>query len=133
VFENIKQLRPYFHSLREIENNVSLDIKLPASWTFGGIIDENELVNIKLQDKNERFSLISLISESSEIGYDNVFLYANKIINFNKEEEEKRSLFEEKLKELELLFKNVPIDKLRNINLINENREESRTGIGLAK
>ena len=53
MFESIKSLRPYFHSLREIENNVSLDIKLPLTWKYEEIAKPYRSLKMKIQDKNE--------------------------------------------------------------------------------
>ncbi len=117
MYESIKKLRPYFYSLREIENNVSLDIKIPIDWNFNEIIQPYSLVKFKIQDKNDKFTLLSLISVGNQEGYDIVFLCAIEIINVNKENEEKQRLFNEKVKELEELFKKEKLDKLKSLNL----------------
>lgn len=64
MFDSIRFLRPYFFSLREIENNVSLDIKLPVTWKFETIISQYKSVKFKIQDKNEKFTLVSIISNT---------------------------------------------------------------------
>ena len=87
MFEEIKSLRPHFHSLREIQNNVSLDIKLPLSWFYNDIIKPYSTITFKVQDKNESYNLVSLISQSTQNGYDVVFACANEIVTKNKEEE----------------------------------------------
>ena len=58
MYENIKGLRPYFFSLREIDSNVSLDIKFPLSWKYEQIISQYKLVKAKVQDKNDKFNII---------------------------------------------------------------------------
>jgi hypothetical protein len=115
VFESIKSIRPYFHSLREIENNVSLDIKLPLSWKYEEIIKPYRSVVVKIQDKNEKFTLMSLISTATQDGYDVVFACALEIFKINKDEEEKQKLFQSKVKELQELFKNESLDKLKGL------------------
>jgi len=144
VFESIKSLRPYFHSLREIENNVSLDIKLPLSWKFEDIVKPYRSLKIKVQDKNEKYTLVSLIATSTMEGYEVVLACALEIINVNKEEEEKRRLFIEKqkrlqedynlkVKELEERFKSEPLDKLKDLDLLNKDGQEIATGYGLVE
>jgi len=142
VFEVIRKLKPYFFSLREIENNVSLDIKLPINWRYEDIIKPYRAIKMKVQDKNEKNNLVSLISSSSQEGYDVVFTCALEIVVFNKEEEEKQKLFSQKVKELQELFKKESLDKLKEINLLTtygqidfsgekmagERDEEGRTG-----
>jgi len=131
VFENIKLLRPHFHSLREIQNNVSLDIKLPLTWRYDDIIKPYSTISIKVQDKNDKFNLISLVSLATQEGYDVVFACANEIFTFNREEEEKQKLFQQKVKELQELFKKESLEKLKEINLTDNYGQEIITGDGV--
>ena len=131
MFENIKSLRPYFHSLREIQNNVSLDIKVPLTWKYEDIVKPYRTVNVKVQDKNDKFNLVSFISQATQEGYDVVFACAEEIFKFNKEEEEKQKLFQQKVKELQELFKTESLDKLKEINLTDNYGQEITTGIEL--
>lgn len=131
MFDNIRLLRPHFHSLREVQNNVSLDIRLPLNWTYEDIIKPYTSIQIKIQDKNEKFTLLSLIATATQGGYDVVFACASEIIQTNKEEEEKQRLFQQKVKELQELFKNESLDKLKDINLIEQYGQEITTGVGV--
>ena len=131
MFENIKSLRPYFHSLREIENNVSLDIKLPLTWKYEEIVKPYRSVKIKIQDKNEKFTLMSLISNATQDGYDVVFACALEVININKEDEQKRILFQAKVKELEALFMKESLETLKDINLLETYGQENITSEGV--
>ena len=133
MFESIKSLRPYFHSLREIESNVSLDIKLPLNWVYEDIAKPYRSIKFKIQDKNEKFTLVSIISHATQDGYDVVFACASEILKVNKEQEEKQKLFQQKVKELQELFKKESLDKLKDINLLNPNGQENETSIGLAE
>jgi hypothetical protein len=132
VFEEIKSLRPHFHSLREIQNNVSLDIKVPLSWKYEDIVKPYRTVTLKVQDKNDKFNLVSFISQATQEGYDVVFACADEIFRYNKEEEEKQKLFHQKVKELQELFKTETLDKLKEINLTDNYGQEITTGIELA-
>ena len=129
MFENIKALRPHFHSLREIQENVSLDVSLPLNWTYEEICKPYTSVAIKVQDKNEKFTLLSLISAATQGGYDVVFACALEILKINKDEEEKQKLFQQKVKELQQLFKNESLDKLKEINLLDNYGQEDTTGV----
>jgi DNA/RNA-binding domain of Phe-tRNA-synthetase-like protein len=131
VFETIKSLRPHFHSLREIQNNVSLDIKVPLTWRYEDIAKPYRTVTIKIQDKNDKFNLVSFISQATQEGYDVVFACVEEIFKVNKEEEEKQKLFQEKVKELQKLFKTESLDKLKEINLIDNYGQEITTGVEL--
>ena len=131
MFEAIKFLRPYFHSLREIKNFVSLDVKLPLNWTYEHIVSPYSSITVKLQNKDDKNNLISLVSDATQGGYDVVFACANEIIKINKEEEEKQRLFHEKVKELQELFKNESLDKLKDIHLLKPNGQEDTTSTRL--
>ncbi len=133
MFENIKTLRPHFHSLREVQDNVSLDIKLPLTWKYDDVVKPYSSITIKIQDKNEKFNLISLIAQGTQNGYDVVFACANEIVNKNKEEEEKQRLFQQKVKELQQLFQNESLDKLKDINLMSTYGQEITTGDGVVE
>ena len=133
MFESIKSLRPHFHSLREIESNVSLDIKLPLNWTYEEITKPYRSIKVKVQDKNEKFTLLSLISNGVQEGYDVVFACALEIIQINKDEEEKQKLFHQKVKELQELFKKESLDKLKDINLLNDYGQEITAGNGFTE
>ncbi len=133
MFENIKTLRPHFHSLREVQDNVSLDIKLPLTWKYDDVVKPYSSITIKIQDKNEKFNLISLIAQATQNGYDVVFACANEIVNKNKEEEEKQRLFQQKVKELQQLFQNESLDKLKDINLMSTYGQEITTGDGVVE
>ena len=130
MFDNIKVLRPYFFSLREIDNNVSLDVRMPANWKFETIVALYKSIKIKVQDKNEKHTLVSLISNATTDGYEIVFTCAKEIVKTNKEIEEKQKLFQTKIKELEVLFQRESLDKLKELSFI-ENGQEITTGIKL--
>ena len=103
MYDSIRKLRPYFFSLREIENNISLDIRIPLSWKYEDIVKPYRSIKVKVQDKNEKNTLVSLISTSTQEGYDIVFTCASEIVTTNKEDEEKEKLFQQKVKELQEL------------------------------
>jgi len=114
VFDTISALKPFFFSLREIKENVSLDIKIPAHWRYSDYMTDE--IQIKVQDENERNRLVSLIGVATKEGYDGVFNIAKKIIKNNQEEEEKIKLFNDKVEELKTIFLNSSLDKLKDIS-----------------
>jgi hypothetical protein len=67
---------------------------------------------------------LSLISNGVQEGYDVVFACALEVIQINKDEEEKQKLFQQKVKELQELFKKESLDKLKDINLLNDYGQE---------
>lgn len=136
MYELISSLRPYFFSLREIQENVSLDLRIPTTWKLENvqsIVSQYKSLQVKVQDKNDKSQLISLISIATQDGYDTARICAEEIIKYNIELEEKERLFREKVKELEILFKHESLNKLKEINFIpEENGQEIATGHELA-
>jgi len=128
LYDTIISLRPYFFSLREIEDTVSLDMKFPTFWNYNY---QDETIQVMSQDKNENYILVSFVSPSTKDGYINVISVVQGIIKFNKELEEKEKLFQEKIKELKDLFANESLDKLKNINFIENGGQESNTSNGV--
>ena len=132
MFETIRFLRPYFFSLREIDNNISLDMKLPVTWKFENIVSVYKSVKVKVQDKNEKYNLVSFISNATLEGYEVVFSCVKEVIVLNKEIEEKQRLLESKIKELEILFQHQSLDKLKQITFIKDEQEDN-TSIGMVE
>lgn len=135
MFETIKNLRPYFFSLREIENNISLDIKLPLNWKFEQIVAPYKSIKFKVQDKNEKFTLLSIIAQGTAAGYETAFACAKDVIETNKEMEEKERLLQAKIKELQILFQHESLDKLKEISFIEnaKKQQENTEGIRLVE
>lgn len=125
MFDSIRSLRPYFFSLREIDNNVSLDVKLPAKWRFEQIVAPYRSVKTKVQDKNEKFILLSIISHATADGYEVALTCANDIIKTNLELEAKEKLLQSKIKELEDLFKKQSLDELKNLKFTEDEQEDN--------
>jgi len=134
-FENIENLRPYFFSLREINNNICLDLKLPVTWKFTDTVskfnNQNPLI-YKIQDKNENYVLVSFITELNSNNYNKLFECAFEIIKINKESEEKEYLLQLKIKELKELFQSESLDKLKDISFTENEKQEDTTIIKLA-
>lgn len=126
MYSTIKQFRPYFHSLREIKNNISLDVKLPKQWVYEEIVREYK-ISCKIQDEGTEVTLISFIGAATEDGYETVFSCVLKVIRINKELEEKNRLYKQKIKELEQIFKSSPLDKLKNIKFETDDYDEKIT------
>lgn len=129
MFDTISNLRPYFHSLREIESNVSLDIKLPVKWRFEQIVAPYRTIKTKVQDKNDKFILLSIISHATSDGYDVVFTCAKDIIDTNIENEQKEKLLQMKIKELQDLFQKQSLDELKNLKFKEDEQQEDNERI----
>lgn len=124
MFQTIVLLRPYFFSLREIGKNVSLDMKIPATWTYEFLLKESPSVEVKVQDSNAENTLISLISTANNNGYESVVASAKKLIKVNKEEQEKMELFQKMVNQLQTIFKSESLEKIKELNFLKENEQQ---------
>ena len=131
MYKEITLLRPYFHSLREFNTEVSFDLKLPLSWEITPDISIFKSVKFKEQDKNEKTKLVSYIAPKTEDGYREVYKCVTHIITANLEKERKERLLEEKIKELKKLFQEKDLELLENLKFDELYGRERTEGIGL--
>ena len=126
MYELIQNIKPYFFSLRETSKNVvSLDLKIPSSWKYDFLSESFPNVGFFEQDKNKEFLLLSIVSESTKVGYDDVFDCGIKIIQKNKEIEEKEKLLKDKIEELKKLFDQESLEKLKELEFLKHGQEDS--------
>lgn len=131
MYKFIESLRPYFFSLREIKENVSLDLKLPVSWKYEQIAQVYKTLQIKIQDKNDKSVLVSFVSTATEDGYETVHRCANEVVEKNLEEEKKRELFEKKVREMREIFDKLGLDELEKIKFDKDAKEYDTEGLRL--
>lgn len=118
----ILKLKPYFISFREINENYFLDLKIPKDWVYNieSINETNICIhpNKKEQGKSidENFIFITFFVKTLDENIDKLFTYAETLITFNKNNEIKKDLFQQKLNELKILFEKESIDKLKELN-----------------
>lgn len=130
IDEQIRNLRPYFHSVKEAKGQAALYILIPTKWSFS--MHDSENIHVKKQDGNESQNLISIISKirTGEETYENIFSTAKSIIKHNIEQEEKEKLFKEKMDELKEIFMNADLDKLKHIKFTEDDRQSEVVGVG---
>jgi len=114
MFEFIEKLKPYFYSLRLIKDKISVDLRIPTSWIYEHLL--NEHVTYRVQDSDGSVNLVSFITEYTEENINSLNTITNKVIEYNLEEEQKKLLLNQKIKELEELFQKESLDKLKQIN-----------------
>lgn len=134
MYEIIKPLVPYFFSVRNIKENVSLDLKIPSSWKFEKIAQVYKTLNVKIQDKSDKDVLVSFVSTATQDGYDTVFECAKEVVRKNLEEEKKRELFDKKVREMREMFESLELDELEHLKFKkDEVNEAEQEGIRLVR
>ena len=121
----------YFFSLREIKENVSLDLKIPVSWKYEKIAQVYKTLQLKIQDKNDKDVLISFICTATPEGYDIVFQCAKEVVEKNLEEEKKRELFDKKVREMREMFEKMGLDELEKLKFDNNAEQTEPEGLRL--
>lgn len=132
MYKEITELRPYFHSLREFNTDMSLDMKFPLNWEITYETKSFPITKYKEQDKNDKTKLISFIAPKTEAGYKEAFKCVKFIINLNIERETKERLLEEKINELKKLFQEKDLKLLENLKFEELYGRERTEGIGLS-
>ena len=117
--------------MREIKENVSLDLKLPVSWKYEKIVQVYKTLDIKIQDKNDKSILISFICTATRDGYDTAFQCANEVVEKNLEEEKKRELFDKKVREMREMFEKMGLDELEKLSFDKDAEKYNTEGIRL--
>lgn len=128
MYKEITELRPYFHSLREFNSDMSLDLKIPPHWIVDYQLKEYPNTKFKEQDANEKTKLVSFIAQKTETGYNEVFRCVKHVITFNLDKERKERLLEEKINELKKLFKEKDLSTLENLKFEQIYEEQIGTG-----
>ena len=109
--DKIKKLNGYFLGMNVAEGFIYITVKFPEEWKISSRI--NEKYDVKaVRTENE---LGYYFFTSMDVGFDNVFNAIEDTIEFNEMAILKQELFMVKIKELQLLFEEEPIDVLETI------------------
>lgn len=123
LYKDISQLYPYIISIRKLKTYLSFDISFPNTWKLPKkYVPENSALEVESSVPNER--TISFISEFNEESVDKTTLNIVRIIQYNKEREEKERLLQDKVNELKNIFEKQDLTTLKslqfNLNKINK-------------
>jgi hypothetical protein len=108
----LKSLQPYVIGLRFSKGIAVIDTILKDKW----VVPENEIIKIGI--KKEKPNYYMFYSEVESVGVDELLDYIEYSIGVNIEKEKKEVLLKEKIKELELLFSEEPLERLENLLFI---------------
>ncbi len=112
LYQELTEIFPFLLSIRKLENYVSIDLEFPTTWKYPKkYIDEKMVVEQKTDKQNVR--CFSFAIEFSEEPLSILFSNIKNIIKYNKEREEKESLFDLKTKELKSFFEKHNLSDLK--------------------
>ncbi len=114
-YKEIEDLVDYVYSVRKLKTYFSFDIEFPPSWTILKThIDESKTVVNKNDKESKSFSFVSEITDDD---ISETILRIKKIVEYNKEREEKLKLFNEKVNELKGLFEKQDLKELKHLKI----------------
>lgn len=134
LYKEISKLLPHLQSIRKIKDYLSIDVSFPKTWKLPKkFVEEDKIMEQQSPNPEER--LISFVSEIDEITIDNCLTNIQNIIQYNREREEKERLFDEKVKELKIVFEKQTLKELQDLKFniknkkvqLEDNEEEIRT------
>lgn len=123
LYKDISQLYPYIISIRKLKTYLSFDISFPNTWKLPKkYVPENSAVELESSVPNER--AISFVSEFNEDSVNQTTLNITRIIQYNKEREEKERLLQDKVNELKNIFEKQDLSTLKSLQFnLNKNNK----------
>jgi len=113
LFKEIEKIIDYTNSVRKLEKYLSFDLVFPSTWSIlKSQVDETKTVFHKNDDKGKTVSFLSEINEES---ISETIGIIEKVIDYNREKEEKQRLFNEKVSELKNLFEKESLGELKSL------------------
>lgn len=114
LYKEISKLFPHLQSIRKIKDYVSVDVSFPKSWKLPKkFVEEDKIMEQQTQNPDER--LISFVSEIDDEIIEKCVKNIENIIQYNREREEKEKLFDEKVRELKMVFEKQSLKELQDL------------------
>ena len=113
-YQSIFPLIEYLHSIRKMQDYLSIDLVFPSKWSLTkNIKDEVEVVPFNVEDTTVKgVSFVCKFDEETVVKtMDKIF----RVIKLNKERELKEVLFKHTIEELKKTFEQNDLDKLQNL------------------
>lgn len=109
--ERIKQLGNYFQKMNIAEGIIFITVSFPSDWKINPNITEKYGIKVMSTEDNQGY----YFAAKMENGFDCLFDAIDKVIEFNQVAGIKKALFLEKIKELQIIFEEEPLDVLESI------------------
>ena len=111
INDRIKKIGEYFQKMNIAEGIIFVSVIFPKEWQMNPSLVENFNVKIMNTEDGKGF----YFATKMENGFECVFNAIDKIIEFNEVAGIKKALFLEKIKELQTIFEEEPLDVLQTI------------------
>ena len=111
INEKIKELNGFFLGMNVAEGFIYITVRFPEEWKISNRINEKyDVKTVKTENGLGYYYYTSM-----DVGFENVFSAIEDTIEMNQMAVLKQELFMEKIKELQILFEDEPLEVLETI------------------
>lgn len=111
INEKIKNIGEYFLGMNVAEGFIYITVRFPDGWKVSNRLEEKyDVKAIRTENEMGYYFFTSM-----DIGFEKIFEAIEDTISFNEVALLKQQLFMEKIKELQILFEDEPLDVLETI------------------
>ena len=111
INEKIKNIGDYFLGMNVAEGFIYITVRFPDGWKVSNRLEEKyDVKAIKTENEMGYYFFTSM-----DVGFEKIFEAIEDTISFNEVALLKQTLFMEKIKELQILFEDEPLDVLETI------------------
>lgn len=112
IQQRLDSLQPYINGIRYVQGMQIVDAMFKEGWT----VPDSKIIRKELVDKSQNYYMF--FSENEDITFDDLLDYIQNIIKINIERENKNILFKDKVKELQIIFKENNLNKLQKLEYV---------------
>jgi hypothetical protein len=117
LYTYIHSLNDYFHSMRLHQGIILIDLKFPIDWIVKEVLNLHQTTTqLKVNDTSEEHQLLSFYSAFEKEAVETLTKDIERVIKYNKDQEEKRNLLNLKILELKKIFDTNEVNALRGID-----------------
>ena len=122
INEKIKNIGEYFLGMNVAEGFIYITVRFPDGWKVSNRLEEKyDVKAIRTENEMGYYFFTSM-----DVGFEKIFEAIEDTISFNEVALLKQQLFMEKIKELQILFEDEPIEVLETIEFKYKKRKNGK-------
>jgi hypothetical protein len=122
INEKIKNIGEYFLGMNVAEGFIYITVKFPDGWKVSNRLEEKyDVKAIRTENEMGYYFFTSM-----DVGFEKIFEAIEDTISFNEVALLKQQLFMEKIKELQILFEDEPLEVLETIEFKYKKRKNGK-------
>lgn len=125
INEKIKNIGEYFLGMNVAEGTIYITVRFPDEWKVSNRLEEKYNVKAIRTENDMGYYFFT----SMDIGFEKIFEAIEDTISFNEVALLKQQLFMEKIKELQILFEDEPLDVLETIEFKYKKRKSKKNEV----